>query len=233
MTHHLFFGARRIDFSLQYGKRKSLSIKVYPNGEVTVSAPLGLVEAKIQENIKNKAPWILKQQDQFSKYRPLTPPRRFISGETHLLLGQQYKLKVVQQKQGNIKAYSGQLWMYAPNTSPDALQKQLRDWHKNKASVLFKELFEKLLPKFNRFQIGTPVLMIRLMKKRWGSCTPSGKILLNLELIKAPKGCIEYVILHELCHLVYPHHGKLFGSLLEKMMPNWKKWKQMLEHSLL
>ena len=70
------------------------------------------------------------------------------------------------------------------------------------------------------------------MAKRWGSCTPNGKIILNPELIKAPKGSIEYVIIHELCHLIHHNHTKAFYNLQQRMMPDWKKWKERLEYSL-
>ena len=89
-----------------------------------------------------------------------------------------------------------------------------------------------LLPLFKKYEIIKPELHIRSMEKRWGSCTPNGKIILNPELIKAPKGSIEYVIIHELCHLVHHNHTKSFYDLQEFMMPDWKKWKEKLEHSL-
>jgi predicted metal-dependent hydrolase len=229
----LKFGNRKIDFSLKYEKRKSLGIKVYPDGKVLVSAPILARESDIKEKIKKRAPWILKQMDHFGTYLPLTPPRRFISGETHLFLGRQYRLKVIPESQNIIMAYRGQLWMYFHNTKPNILQKRLNEWYKNKASAIFGELLDQIIPKFSRYQIPAPSLIIRLMTKRWGSCTPGGRIVLNLELIKAPKGCIEYVITHELCHMVFHNHGESFQQLLEKMMPHWRKWKTRLEYSLI
>ncbi len=232
MQHHLFFGSRRIDFSLTYLKRKSLGIKVHPNSTVEVLAPLDTKEELVLQKIKAKAPWILKQIDHFNSYRPSTPPRRFVNGETHLYLGRQYRLKIVPDTTDVIKAWRGQLWIHAVNTYPENLKKQLDEWYKQKAIIIFNNLLQEVMPKFKRYKIVPLVLTIRTMSKRWGSCSPSGKIILNTELIKASKGSIEYVIIHELCHLVHRNHDRTFFDLQNKMMPNWKRWKDSLEHSL-
>jgi predicted metal-dependent hydrolase len=232
MMHQIKFGSRTIEFNLEYRKRKSLGIKVHPDNQVEVLAPFDAKEEKVLERVKVKAPWILKQIDHFNTYKPSTPARRFINGETHLYLGRQYRLKIVPDEVDVIKAYRGQLWMHSQNPTPEVLQKQLDNWYKQKASVVFTKLLEEVLPKFNRYKISTPVLSIRTMSKRWGSCTPAGRIILNTELIKAPKGSIEYVIIHELCHLVHHNHTKAFQSLLTRMMHDWRKAKDRLEHFL-
>lgn len=232
MQHHIIFGSRKIEFSLTYLKRKSLGIKVHPNATVEVLAPSNTKEELILEKIKVKAPWILKQIDHFNSYRPGTPERRFINGETHLYLGRQYRLKIVPDTTDVVKAWRGQLWIHAVNTNNENLKKQLDVWYKQKAIFVFNDLLQEVMPKFKKYKIGPPVLTIRAMSKRWGSCSPAGKIILNTELIKASKGCIEYVIIHELCHLVNRNHDRAFFNLLIKMMPDWKKWKDRLEYSL-
>jgi len=232
MQHHIKFGSRAIVFNLKYRKRKSLGIKVHPDCLVEVLAPLAAKEEEVFEKIKIKASWILKQIEHFNTYKPSTPTRRFINGETHLYLGRQYRLKIVQDKENIIKAYRGQLWMHALNTKPEALKEQLNNWYKQRASVIFNELLKEVVPRFKRYKVAAPLLTTRTMSKRWGSCTPSGKIILNTELIKASKGSIEYVIIHELCHLVHHNHKRGFQDLLQRMMPDWKKWKDRLEYLL-
>jgi predicted metal-dependent hydrolase len=232
MQHQIKFGSKNIVFNLEYRKRKSLSIKVHPDNNVEVLAPLAARESQVFEKVKLKAPWILKQVDHFNSYKPSTPPRRFINGETHLYLGRQYRLKIVPGNEDVIKAYRGQLWIHSRNPKPEILKVQLDQWYKQKAYVIFNELMEELLPKFKRYRIIMPALTIRAMSKRWGSCTPSGKIILNSALIKAPKGSIEYVIIHELCHLVHYNHTKEFQRLQSRMLPDWRKWKDRLEYSL-
>ncbi len=232
MQQHFQFGSRRIDFTLAYQKRKSLGIKVHPDSTVHVFAPAESKEADVLKKLKTKAPWILKQVDYFATFRPVTPPRRFVNGETHLYLGLQYRLKIVPDTVNVIKAYRGQLFIHAIDTNKDALEKQLHQWYKQRATIIFGEMMVGVLPKFKKYKIQQPTLSIHKMAKRWGSCTPAGKIILNTELIKAPKGSIEYVVVHELCHLVHHNHTKPFFNLLNHMLPNWQKWKDRLEYCL-
>ncbi|QHS61065.1 M48 family metallopeptidase [Chitinophaga agri] len=232
MEYQLMFGSRLIDFTLHYQERKSLRIIVNPEGTVEVLAPIAAREVDLIKKVRQKAPWILKQIDYFNSYKPTTPPRRFINGETHLYLGRQYRLKIVPDEKNIVKAYRGQLWMYTVNNQPAALKEQLNKWYKERAKEVFNELLQESLPKFKQYRIAMPILTMRFMSKRWGSCTPKGKIILNTELIKAPKGSIEYVIIHELCHLVHHNHTRAFQNLQNKMMPDWEKWKDRLEYSL-
>lgn len=114
----------------------------------------------------------------------------------------------------------------------ESIEKQLWSWYRQKAVDHFNTLLEKVLPLFQKYGIEKPALEIRPMTKRWGSCTVNGKVILNLELIKAAKGSIEYVIIHELCHLVHHNHTRAFYELQTRMMPDWKKWKERLEYGL-
>ncbi|MFD2885975.1 M48 family metallopeptidase [Chitinophaga cymbidii] len=232
MQRFIRFGARKIDFVLQCTTRRSLTIQVRPDGMVVVNAPNSFPEDKILEKVKLKAPWILKQQEYFSRFPVPLSPRRFVSGETHLYLGRQHKLKVVKATERMIKVYRGQLWVYSDDTSPTVVKAIIGSWQKERANAVFRELFEAWLPRIKRYWKETPRLVIRKMSGRWGSCTGKGSIILNLELIKASKSCIEYVIVHELCHLVHHNHTRQFFKLLEKLLPDWRKRKQRLEDRL-
>ena len=232
MRRHFYFGTQRIDFTLTYSKRKSLGVKVYPDVSVMVIAPLEAEETIILKKLRSKAPWILKQIEDFNSFRPATPPRRFVNGETHLYLGRQYRLKIVPDEMDAVKVYRGRLMMHATNTAIPTLRDQLQKWYKKKARIVFEELLEEVLPKFKRYKIPAPILAIRSMSKRWGSCASGGKIILNSELIKASKVSIEYVIVHELYHLVHRNHGKAFFNLLNRVLPDWKKLKDRLEYGL-
>ncbi|HEX2845396.1 MAG TPA: SprT family zinc-dependent metalloprotease [Chitinophagaceae bacterium] len=232
MKQQIKFGDRLIDFDLELSKRASLSIKVTPDGLVRVLAPENIKQIELLQKIKAKGAWVIEQLDHFNSFRPLMPSRRFINGETHLYIGRQYRLRIVSNDQNVVKAYGGQLWIYTTKTSLKALEEILYKWYKEKATALFQKIFLEVLPKFKRYNIGLPPVIIRKMATRWGSCSPNGVITLNIELIKVPRGCIEYVIIHELCHLVHYNHTKAFFDLQVKLMPDWKKWKERLEHAL-
>jgi predicted metal-dependent hydrolase len=110
----------------------------------------------------------------------------------------------------------------------------MKDWYKERAKTKFAEIAEPIIQRFNqKYHVETRHALslphIQHMENRWGSCTPKGKIILNTELIKAPKPCIEYVITHELCHLVHQRHTRAFYDLLTAEMPDWERWKNKLE----
>lgn len=231
-THNITYGADKINFSLLYSNRKTLGIKVLPDASVVVTAPAGSSETVVYKKIKSKAPWILRQQLNFQHYHPFTPPRKYVNGETHLYLGRQYKLKIFESCENSIVLFRGHIIINTKKTHSDHIEKSLKEWYRNKAAKIFLDVLNSSFSKFSNYKIPFPVIQIRFMPKRWGSCTPSGKIILNPELIKAPKASIEYVITHELCHLVHPNHTKSFINLQQKMMPDWKKWKQRLEYHL-
>lgn len=226
----LRFGSKHITYELSFRERKTLGIRVYPDCSVRVIAPLETTEEKITQKIRSKAPWILKQQNDFLSYHPLTPPRQYVNGETHLYLGRQYRLKIQSGPVNDVKLYRGRLLV--TSTALSSPQKLLKKWYRDKARQYFAQTLSALLPLFRKYNIKEPVLHILDMPTRWGSCTPRGKIILNPELIKAPKGSIEYVIIHELCHLVHHNHTRAFYALQEKMMPDWRKWKGRLEKSI-
>lgn len=230
------FGSREINFLLEYTERKTLGITVTPDMEVIVKAPIDASIYQIKEKVYQKAPWIIKQQSYFLSFHPKIPPRRFISGETHLYLGRQYRLKIynVEDKtRESVLLKRGVLEVYI--TERDRVKETLNSWYVERAKIKITpwayELFESFA---RRHQISKHnfQLIFRNMPTRWGSCTPQGKIILNPELIKAPRGCIEYVIIHELCHLIHHNHSKKFFELQSREIPDWEKWKNILENLL-
>ncbi len=224
------YGSKKIDFHLEYSDRKTLGISVLPDLEVFVKAPLNTSLETVKEKLRKKAPWIIKQQSFFLSYHPKTPPRKYISGETHLYLGRQYRLKVRKSLRPEVKLRDGYLNVYLNNHFDNGqIKKVLNSWYRERAEIIFNEIFERVGEEFLRKKIVPSSSIIREMKKRWGSCTPGKKIIVNTELIKAPKRCIEYVILHEMCHLKYPNHSKSFYSLQFTYMPDWEYWKNKLE----
>lgn len=230
MTEAIQFGSKQIDFRLEYSSRKSLGITVTPEMKVLVKAPANTSIEKVKEKIRKKAPWIIKQQSFFLSFQPKTPARKFISGETHLYLGRQYRLKLVSGKIESVKIKGKFLEV---TTNEKARAKQLvGDWYLQNAKSKFHSIARPLIEKFSKYKVEPTSIVFRDMPTRWGSCTPKGKIILNPELIKAPKGCIEYVIIHELCHLIHHDHTQKFIDLQTKEMKDWEKWKTKLEKLL-
>jgi predicted metal-dependent hydrolase len=230
MNAAIDFGSKRIEFQLEFTKRKSLGITVTPEMTVLVKAPMNSSLARIRKKVHHRAPWILKQQGFFLSFYPKTPPRKFINGESHLFLGRNYRLKVVSGKANQVR-YRGRSIEVVTN-SKAKVKVQLRRWYRIKAKEIFPKIAEPLIRRFEKYKTKPKGIYLQEMQSRWGSCTPQGKIILNPELIKAPKACIEYVIVHELCHLVHPNHTRNFFELQTREMKDWLKWKNKLEKLL-
>lgn len=237
MTEAIQFGSRTIDFRLEFSDRKSLGITVTPEMEVLVKAPTDTTMEKVKEKIRKKAPWIIKQQSFFLSFQPKTPQRKYISGETHLYLGRQYRLKVISDELKGInevvklKGQFLQVWALDNSRVKELVDNWYLEKVREKIMPLAQQLFDNFITR-NNLSLVTFNVSLRHMPTRWGSCTPKGKIILNPELIKAPKGCIEYVIIHELCHLIHHHHTQKFIDLQTKEMKDWEKWKIKLEKLL-
>ena len=145
-------------------------------------------------------------------------------------MGRQYLLKIIDAPEAQVKLKGKFLVVRTPdrNRVPELVEK----WYAENARRKLTDIFNEIVPRFHALGVRPNGLIIRRMKTRWGSSSPKGNITLNPELIKAPRGSIEYVIIHELCHLIHPRHDKPFYALQTRMMPGWKKWKEILEKKM-
>lgn len=230
MMASIQFGSKQIDFQIEYSDRKTLGITVTPDMDVLVKAPNDSTISKIEEKLKKKAPWIIKQQSFFLAYHPKTTERKYISGETHLYLGRQYLLKIEETEKESVKLKGK--FIEVKTYDKTRVKQLVNNWYLEHARSKFHASALPLIEKFKKHKVEPSSIVLREMPTRWGSCTPKGKIILNPELIKAPKGCIEYVIVHELCHLIHHDHTQKFMDLQTKEMKDWEKWKTKLERLL-
>ena len=207
-----------------------MAISVQPDLRISVVAPETAVPSTIAAKVRQRAPWILRQQRELELYLPQTPPRRYVSGETHRYLGRQYRLKVREGEPTSVKLTRGFLTAVTPDKTDTAqVQALVESWYRTQAKRVLPERLSAMLPRFARVGIpAEPQLAIRKMTSRWGSCTEAGVITLNLKLVQAPKPYIDYVIVHELCHLVEHNHSQRFYHLLDRMMPDWRVRRERL-----
>ena len=228
---HIQYGATIIDYVIEFAQRKTLSICVNPDSSVCLRAPIDATLEQIQQKVHKRASWILKQKRFFESFGTSTTKRQYISGESHLYLGRQYMLRV---KESNVNAvhYQNNIIEIECRHKKDA-GILLQTWYRHRANVKFQEYAQPIIEQFSIYGVKPQSLSIKKMDKRWGYCTIDGHITLNPRLICAPRCCIEYVITHELCHLIYRSHNKEFYALLTKEMPHWEKWKNKLERILM
>jgi len=227
MIRELQYGSKKISYCLEFSNRKTLGITVTPDMEVWVRAPEGTKEERIAEKLEKRARWILKQQSYFLRFYPKMPEKQYRGGESHLYLGRQYRLHVITAKKNDVHFTGREIQVH--HTAKSTVKSVLRTWYRHRAKQKFAEIAEPWIQRFEQYGVQIKGLFVQEMPTRWGSCTANGKIILNPELIKAPKICIEYVIIHELCHLIHKHHTAKFFQLQSTLMPDWEKWKNKLE----
>ncbi len=223
------FGRKSIEYQLQYSARKTLAIDVHPDLTVVVTAPTASTDDEVVKRVVKRALWIIQQQRFFENYLPKLPPRRYVSGESHHYLGRQYRLRVHQADADGVKMSRGQINVGLADTPKQQRVRSLvTEWFRRRAGAVFGEVFAECSVRAERHDIQQNGFQIRKMTNRWGSCTAEGHILLNPDLIVAPRPCIEYVVVHELCHLKEHNHGTDFYRLLTAMMPDWERRRERL-----
>ncbi|MBL1255944.1 M48 family metallopeptidase [Methylocystis sp. Sn-Cys] len=222
-----------INYRARHSARKTLAISVHPDGDVEVVAPEGLKQQLIEQRLLRRAGWVLKQQRYFDQFRPRTPERRFIAGETHLYLGRQYRLKIEEGDRDRARLKGGFFWISVSGApTSNRVRELMTEWYREHARAKLTERYMAASERYGRQLPRIPALSVAPMKQRWGSYSANGRITLNVDLIRAPVFCIDYVVLHELLHARYSKHGRAFFNLLDQMMPDWRERKVNLERVL-
>jgi len=211
---------------------KNLHLGVYPpQGRVRVAAPLVVSDEAVRLAVIDKLGWIKRQRAKFAE-QPRQSQREMVNGESHYFLGKRYRLRVHEQDGPARVAVRGiaSLDLFArPGTTPEQREAILLRWHREQLKALIPPLLEKWQP-----VLGVQVADwgIKKMKTKWGSCNIAARrIWLNLELAKKPVQCQEYIVVHELVHLLERHHNERFTALVEAHMPLWRQYREMLNKS--
>ena len=214
-----------VDVTLK--KIKNIHLSVYPNGQVKVSAPLRMNQETIRVFLISKLAWIKQKQTKFEHQQRETP-RDCIDRESHYVWGKRYLLKVIEQdaRPRIVLTHSEMVLHVRPKTSHEQRNAIIEAWHR-------EELKRAIPPLIEKWQaiMGVQVkkFFVQKMKTRWGSCNYTMKnVRFNSELAKKPPECLEYVVVHELVHLLEPSHNARFHSLMSQFMPHWKLIKAEL-----
>ena len=227
------WGQRRAIANLRRTSRRVLRIEVRPSGDVIVFAPAGEEVGAIQARVKRKGEWIFQEIDRVANRPSVTPDRHFISGETHLLLGKQYRLSIEEGDHPQVQIDGSRLKVLVRRLDDQAhCRRLLTSFYSMTARRVFRERLNAVSPVFVRRGLPKPALVVRSLSKRWGSYTASGRIVLNVDLIRANPMLIDYVICHELAHAFFPNHGTEWQNLLLMILPDWQMRKARLEELL-
>lgn len=231
--HRLIYGDELIPYSICRipGRIQKIAIHVNPDGSVQVDAPQDADMNDIYTALSKRARWVYNHVARIKQQNRYVLPRQYISGESHFYLGKQYPLKVfkVSSKLPGVKLLRGQLQIRTYVREPDVIRPLLWQWYRDKALNTFNKRLSEITDSINGVKKERPEIRLLEMKKQWGSCSPKGTILLNPHLVKAHRECVDYVILHELCHLQEHNHSPRFYRLLDKYMPEWRSVKGKLD----
>ncbi|MED4867307.1 SprT family zinc-dependent metalloprotease [Heyndrickxia faecalis] len=233
--HQIEYANKIIDFVVKRKKVKNVNLNIKPDMTIEVTANDRVPLDFICDFVKTKGVWILKNVKTFQDIQPYRQSEReYVSGETFKYLGKQYRLRVMQEEEEKVKYFRGFIYLYVKDTeNVNRKAKLIDEWYREKAQKTFHESLAKMFPLVQKYGVDKPNMDLRSMKARWGSAlTEKNTILLNTDLIKAPKYCIDYVVLHELIHFKYNDHSDNFYKMLYSLMPDWEKRKAILDEEV-
>jgi predicted metal-dependent hydrolase len=234
ITRHSFrYGDETIDFDLRRQharKMQRVAIHVEPDGKVFVDAPAEASHAMVLAAVKQRARWISDHLSALRIRLAHVLPREYVSGESLMYLGRRYRLKVAITPGAAPRARmrGGHIEVVVAFYSAELIRAALDAWFRLRARAVFAERMAAVAAPL-RWVEQMPVLRLQAMKVQWGSCSPAGRITLNPFLVRAPRECIDYVVLHELCHLQHHNHSPKFYHALDCQMPGWRAIKQRLD----
>ncbi len=207
-----------------------IAIHVHPDGLIRVDAPEDATPVVVKRAVLKRARWIKEKVDLAREIKAHALSREYISGETHFYLGRRYRLKVqkVQGPETHISLSGGVLLVRTSATAAHTIKEHLELWYRARAQEYFLRRIRELAGGMSWLNQPPPFRLLK-MRRQWGSCSPRGLISLNPALIRAPRDCIEYVIVHELCHLKEHNHSRRYYRLLALHMPEWQAIKVRLD----
>ena len=210
-------------------RRKTVGLYLLPDGSVELRVPLDCTDAVALQFLTDHIDWLERR---VGERRPVDPGNAYREGASHPFLGVDRLLEVRQRAGAGVVCERDRLQVFAPDPTPAVVADLLTAWYRREALIRFPQRLEHWwgMPAFRG--LTRPELRIRRMRARWGSCSRSGRINLNLWLLRAPLACVDHVIVHELCHLREFHHGPAFHALVATVLPDWRTRRALLnEHS--
>ncbi len=231
-TVSAFLAIAGLDIEVVYKDIKHIHISVYPpDGWVRVAAPHRIGEDAVRLAIVQRLPWIRKQRDRL-RNAPRQPERQMVSGETHYVWGERYRLDVSRTGRHGVVLQGKTLWLVAPMKADTLARRRVLDrWYRRQLADALSPLLEKWQAVLGQH---ADRVVIRRMKTRWGSCTPETRaIRINLELATRNPRCLEYIVVHELAHLIERTHNDRFVSLMDHFLPAWRAVRDELNGSAL
>lgn len=212
-------------------KMKQVRLKVFPSGEIRLSVPSDTPGSWIDDYLLSKTTWIEDKLDIFNRTKNIEKEEHFSSGTSTRILGRQLIVQVYQSNKKQITIEDGVLKVLTFENEQQRIDKQVNNWWQQSSRCYYQEVVEHLYPIIGKHGIVKPKVCVKKMSTLWGSCSRKNAVVnLNYYLYKASAPCIEYIILHELIHFLYPKHNKDFYDFLTVHMPDWQERKKLLDY---
>lgn len=231
MIYTVLLGDRKVGYELTRKKVKNINLRIYPDGRIKVSASARVPFETIEQFMKSRAAFILGALDKYRAEKEEAPTERFLNDNDSVrLFDEGLTLKVFEGKRIRAQRMEDELWLFVKDQEDIAAkQKALDEYLKRELSERISITLPEIFERFEAFKIEMPEIKIRKMKSRWGSCNSvDGIVTVNLLLTEHPQKCLEFVLAHELAHLVHPNHSKSFYEVLDGVMLDWKERKRLL-----
>jgi len=222
---------RIIEFEVIYKKRKTISIEVNLEGKVRVSVPVNLDNKQILDVIKRKANWICTKQDELRERGSIRPANKYVNGEKYLYLGNEYFLELFCNeavKRPKVEINNDIIKISYKEINSDIVRSILELWYREKTL----EIVTKRVEIYKKFFNDSPKeLKVKQQKRRWASCTYDNRILFNWRISMAPIEVIDYIVVHEICHMDFKDHSKNFWNRVKSVMPNYEVYQLWLKEN--
>lgn len=225
------YGTETIEFTVEFSKRKTLSIEVSAPKVIRVIAPYGTEEDKILETVKLKSKWIVKKLFEIREMEYRKRNREYVNGESFIYMGRNYSLQIVVDesiRMPEAKLWRGKFFVHVKGNDSDQIRLALENWYRDKAKEKIKE---RIAYYQNCFDEKPRRIVIKDQQKRWGSCTKNNELLFNWKCIMAPSPVLDYIVVHEMCHMVHMNHSKEFWQLVKKVLPDYEQRKEWLKNN--
>lgn len=223
-------GDESLTYSLRLTSRvRTVGIFVEPDGQVAVLAPESTALQRVEQIMHRRMKWIRRKQ-QAAESLPVRPlPREWVAGETHRYLGRQYRLKLAEAGPSSVRLVGGYFLVTLPDAKDRNRVRHLMErWYKEHATALLNDRVRRMLASSTWLRMEPPAVRVQQLKTRWGSTTAARRVTFNIDLVKLSLSCVDYVVAHELVHLMIPSHSPAFWRMLGRVMPDWRRWQSKL-----
>lgn len=223
------YARQTIEFQVVFRKRKTMAIQIQPPDKVIVISPKGVKEDEIIRLVKGKSKWISRKLIQVKEMESQKTNRKYVNGETFIYMGRNYSLEIVYDREYRIpqaKMFRGKLYVYTDSFDPLLIKLALEKWYKEKA---LQKVLERVSYYQKYFDLAPNKVMIKDQKKRWGSCSSQRNLYFNWKCIMAPSFVLDYLVVHEMCHMVHMNHSADFWNLVKSILPDYEKSREILK----